>query len=305
MHATSPGVDTDTTLTTEEVKTRLIDPFSDMGGSIFHFTGGDPFLRKDLPELIDHAIKRRLAVSVDTNGLVMTQPRKRDLFERVIPKLVRAGIPIDAPNAALQIAMRGHRLAYRAPLRFLEIAQEVRPRFQSFPEIKVNTLATGLTYQRIPEMVDILEPFIIGTKTPGLPGVISRWSIDKFLPMERGAANESQYALDEDIYRETIARARRELAARGIGDIITGDQVKRNTTLIVSPQGVAYVPNGIEKQFVPLSVRDTALSHIVGQTALVGHDEQYVSNTAETSGSGLYRHPEWEAFLLTRPILPE
>lgn len=295
VQAEQPGMDTDSTLTTEEVKARVIDPFADMYGSVLHFTGGDPFLRQDLPELIAHAQSRGLQVSVDTNCIVIVRPHNRQMFNVLTPRLYRVGIPIDTMDESLQISMRAHKLASWAPLQFLQMAQQLRPTVEHFPQVKVNTLATSLNYRHIPGMVNGLEPYIIS-------GLIGRWSIDKFRPMERGAVHAALYDIDEDTYRHTVRAVRSELVARGMRDIVTGDQPKVGTGFIISPQGIAYVPGDTEKHFVPMSVRGASLQSIIGRSVLVSRDEQYKATLGGMRGDNhLYRHPAWEAKLITLP----
>ncbi len=290
----TPDLDVHSTLTTEELKRNVIDPFREMGGVMVHFTGGDPFLRKDLPELVDYADDKGLLVSLDTNCLIVTQPQNAELYRRVIPKLYRVGIPLDAPDESLQIQMRGHRRSYQAPLRFLEIAQELAPTVPKFPEIKVNTLLTAKNYQRVPEMVDLLEPYIRS-------GLVGRWSLDKFLPMERGSANRSAYQLDDANYQQTVSAVRGKLTEKGLPDIITGDQDKTNITLLVSPQGFVYVPSGNEKHFVPNSLRNTPLREVINSSILASRERQYRGTLGGTRGKHTYRHPEWEAKIVSFP----
>ena len=54
-------------MTTEEVK-RIIDDLDKLGVFVLNFTGGEPTLRKDLPELITYASKKGMMVTLATNG---------------------------------------------------------------------------------------------------------------------------------------------------------------------------------------------------------------------------------------------
>ena len=58
---------------------RMIDEFAKMGTTRLSITGGEPLLRKDLGEIIDHAHKRRMLVSVHTNGSIV--PKRGHLVE--------------------------------------------------------------------------------------------------------------------------------------------------------------------------------------------------------------------------------
>ncbi len=283
----SPDVDIATTLTTDEVKTLLIDPLVAMGGEEFQFTGGDPFLRQDLPELVEYAVEQGLRVLVDTNGMIVTQPRNAALYRRVVPQLYRAGVSLDADNEAMQIEMRGHPLSFKAPLRFLEMARDLKPTVPQFPMIKVNTLVSGVNYQAVPGMVDVLEPYI-------REGIVTRWSLGQFLPMERGAMNVATYQIDDQMQEETEERIRRKLEDKGLPNIVRGYDDKVGFNFIVSPQGIAYVPSRDEKRFVPRSLRNTSLRDVVASSDLQTGKQQ-------NAGRYRYRHPQWEVELMSKP----
>ena len=58
-------------MSTHQVK-NLIDQIADLGVNSLSFTGGEPTLRKDLPELIYHAgIKHDFMIGIATNGFLM------------------------------------------------------------------------------------------------------------------------------------------------------------------------------------------------------------------------------------------
>lgn len=58
-------------MSTEEGK-RLIDQLADFGAPVILFSGGEPLVRKDLVELIQHATARRLRAVISTNGTLIT-----------------------------------------------------------------------------------------------------------------------------------------------------------------------------------------------------------------------------------------
>jgi MoaA/NifB/PqqE/SkfB family radical SAM enzyme len=65
---------------TEDAK-KIVDKVTDFGTTFFGITGGQPFLRKDLFEVIDYATERGLNTSIITDG--------RLLDEEVFKKIVR------------------------------------------------------------------------------------------------------------------------------------------------------------------------------------------------------------------------
>ncbi len=68
-HAT--GAATPDELTTAEGK-RLIDDLAAYGAPVLLFSGGEPLVRKDLPELADYAVQKGMRAVISTNGTLIT-----------------------------------------------------------------------------------------------------------------------------------------------------------------------------------------------------------------------------------------
>jgi len=68
-------------LPTEIVK-KSLDSISGWGwGPVVLFTGGEPFLRKDIFELIEHSVRRNLKTEVVSNGSLVTQELARKIMQ--------------------------------------------------------------------------------------------------------------------------------------------------------------------------------------------------------------------------------
>ncbi|MDX1431231.1 MAG: radical SAM protein [Gammaproteobacteria bacterium] len=77
-------------MSTVEVR-RLIDELVEAGTLNFTFTGGDPMVRKDFPELYTHAVRSGLLVTVFCDG-VLVSDRIIELFGRYPPRKVEVSI---------------------------------------------------------------------------------------------------------------------------------------------------------------------------------------------------------------------
>lgn len=90
----------------------LIDEAIPLGLRSVKFTGGEPFLRSDLVELVNGAAARGLRTSIESNGTGMTDEAAR--------ALARAGtqvsISLDGSEAELHDRLRGCRGAFRTAL---------------------------------------------------------------------------------------------------------------------------------------------------------------------------------------------
>lgn len=63
-------------LSTEEGKA-LIDDLAGFRVPVILFSGGEPVLREDLPELIDYAVKKGIRAVISTNGTLITKEKAR------------------------------------------------------------------------------------------------------------------------------------------------------------------------------------------------------------------------------------
>jgi Fe-coproporphyrin III synthase len=78
-------------LTTEEGK-KLLDDLAAFGAPVILFSGGEPLLREDLPELIDYAVKKGMRAVISTNGTLITEEKAR-IFSKF--SLSYIGVSID------------------------------------------------------------------------------------------------------------------------------------------------------------------------------------------------------------------
>lgn len=74
-------------LTTEQVKTGLIDGLAALGKPVLVCSGGEPLLRPDLWDIASHALSRGLPIALATNGTLIDEPMAERIaragFERV------------------------------------------------------------------------------------------------------------------------------------------------------------------------------------------------------------------------------
>ncbi len=117
---------------TEEAK-RLIDDFRKAGDPIIIFTGGEPMLRKDWPELVRYATSLGLRCVMSPNGTLITPESARTMKESGVQ---RVSISIDGPDSASHDAFRGVPGAFEASMRGIEYLKQAGLEFQ------INTTVT-------------------------------------------------------------------------------------------------------------------------------------------------------------------
>jgi radical SAM protein with 4Fe4S-binding SPASM domain len=93
---------------------KIVDQVADFGASFFGITGGQPFLRKDLFEVLDYATEKRLSTSIITDGRMLDG----DVFKKIVKNQTKLSVSIDGGQETND-AIRG-RGAYAAAVSAIE-----------------------------------------------------------------------------------------------------------------------------------------------------------------------------------------
>jgi len=133
-------------LTTEEGK-RLIDDLASFGSPVMLFSGGEPVLRADLPELIDYAVKKGMRAVISTNGTLITEEKAR-IFAKF--SLSYIGVSLDGIGD-VNDSFRGVKGAYDKAIAGIRNAKKAG--------IKVGLRFTihKHNYKEIPKIFDLIE----------------------------------------------------------------------------------------------------------------------------------------------------
>jgi len=102
-------------LTTEQGK-QLIDDLADFGVPVILFSGGEPLIRKDLPELAHYAVEKGLRAVISTNGTLIP-PETAKILKDI--GLSYVGISLDGMEA-INDRFRGVKGAFKAALEGIE-----------------------------------------------------------------------------------------------------------------------------------------------------------------------------------------
>lgn len=81
-----------------------INKIADMGFKQIHMLGGEPLNRQDLPVLIEHAINQGIAVTINSNGVRLTEEMANKLINLGISQIA---ISLDGPNEKINDKIRG------------------------------------------------------------------------------------------------------------------------------------------------------------------------------------------------------
>jgi Fe-coproporphyrin III synthase len=133
-------------LSTDEGK-RLIDDMADFGVPVILFSGGEPLLRADLPELINYAVKKGLRAVISTNGTLITEKKARIFSEFSLSYI---GVSLDGIGD-VNDAFRGMKGAYEKALSGIRLVKKAG--------IKVGLRFTinNRNHKEIPKIFDLVE----------------------------------------------------------------------------------------------------------------------------------------------------
>jgi MoaA/NifB/PqqE/SkfB family radical SAM enzyme len=98
---------------TEDAK-KIVDQAADFGATFFGITGGQPFLRKDLFEVLDYATEKGLCTSIITDGRLLDEAA----VEKIVKNQTKISVSIDGAEKT-DDAIRG-RGAYKAAVSAIE-----------------------------------------------------------------------------------------------------------------------------------------------------------------------------------------
>jgi 12,18-didecarboxysiroheme deacetylase len=133
-------------LSTDEGKA-LLEDLAQFGVPVILFSGGEPFVRKDLPELARYAVELGMRAVISTNGTLIT-PEKARILKEI--GLSYVGISLDGMEA-VNDRFRGVKGAFRAALKGIRNCQEAGIKVGL--RFTINKLNAG----EIPGIFDLIE----------------------------------------------------------------------------------------------------------------------------------------------------
>jgi MoaA/NifB/PqqE/SkfB family radical SAM enzyme len=92
----------------------MVDKVADFGATFFGITGGQPFLRKDLFEVLDYATEKGLSTSIITDGRLLDE----EAVKKIVKNQTKISVSIDGAEKTND-AIRG-KGAYKAVVSAIE-----------------------------------------------------------------------------------------------------------------------------------------------------------------------------------------
>ena len=133
-------------LDTEQGKA-LIDDLVSFGAPVLLFSGGEPLMREDLPELLRHAVDRGMRAVISTNGTMITKEKAR-IFGKI--GLSYVGVSLDGMRE-IHDRFRGVDGAFDKAM------QGMRNCIDEGIKVGVRFTMTGKNQGEIPAIFDLIE----------------------------------------------------------------------------------------------------------------------------------------------------
>jgi radical SAM protein with 4Fe4S-binding SPASM domain len=133
---------------------KIVDEVSDFGASFFGITGGQPFLRKDLFDVLSYARKLGLSTSIITDGRLMDDKA----FENIVKNQVKISVSIDGAQKTND-AIRG-KGAYEAAVSAIEkLSREKLLNVLVYTFANVSESVTNVNEQDIRHVLDLAKKY--------------------------------------------------------------------------------------------------------------------------------------------------
>ena len=118
-YAHAKGMDYDNEMSTQQGK-ELIDDLAQFGAPVILFSGGEPLVRKDLPELAGYAVEKGMRAVISTNGTLISSKTARILKDI---GLSYVGISLDGMQQ-INDRFRGVKGAFQSALEGIKNCQD-------------------------------------------------------------------------------------------------------------------------------------------------------------------------------------
>lgn len=201
---------------------KLIKEAAQLNVEWFVFGGGDPLMRKDLPELLIYAKQLGLKTEIQTNAILLSD-QKFSLIRNYIDKI---GLSLDGEDRETHDKIRGQAGHFDIVLKALKRIQEA-----SIPTT-IRSIVCKANMGKLSKLGHYLAAYPCVTK----------WSLREFAPLGRGELHKRDYYITRKDFMtevENIALINRDVANRLHINSVSKDEMCHCYCLI-APDGSIY-----------------------------------------------------------------
>jgi len=202
-------------LTLEENK-KILDNLTKRDITSIGWSGGEPFLYKDIKELLKLSKEKGFINHVNTNASLLNENNLQENIENIDRLIISLDFIKEEENEKYEIGQS----YYKHISSLLKIIKNVKPNI----EIQINTVLFKGTINRLEELYNELKKYDI-----------DYWKIIRFFPV-RGKALEENLAITDDEFIE-IANTYKEKNDQNFKIIIHGNKEMSERHIIILSSG--------------------------------------------------------------------
>ncbi len=128
----------------------IISELGELGTKKIHFSGGEPMLRPQLPDLVAHAAGLGIRVTLTTNGTLIDKEKAKRLIEA---GLRGVNVSIDSPIRKMHEKIRGVEGAFKATARSVALFRKYAHKGKL--TIRINTVVSRTNYTTLETLPDL------------------------------------------------------------------------------------------------------------------------------------------------------
>lgn len=142
-----------------EIETRdilsVINQAVELGAQSITFTGGEVFMRRDMLNIVEHAVAKGCRVAFETNGTLLTQARVRELAS--IDRHMFFAVSLDGIRPETHEAFRGVQGCYELTMR------GIRNLYEAGFSLQIISVLNKLNIGEIPSLIQLAQEDLSAT----------------------------------------------------------------------------------------------------------------------------------------------
>ena len=215
-YASTPG--RDEPALDADVIAGLLDDAARAGNKVVHFSGGEPVIRRDMPDLIAHAASLGFKMRMHSNGMLLTEPKLAELRAAGLRQVL---VSLDGPRDQHDWHRRREGL-------WPKTIQGIRNAVALGFDVRVNSVATTRNVGDIASLMPLVSelgaatfsvfymiPVGRGAEHPELMVAPERWRA--FIAEMRDAADEHRPRMDVTVEKVFAWQADADADGDGLG----------------------------------------------------------------------------------------
>lgn len=206
-------------LQTKDAK-KLIDILAENGVKLLNYAGGEPFLRKDLPELLGYGKSFGLKTVISTNGILLD----KEIIKQVMPNLNWISLPIDGYDEKTHDSVRGMDGHFKHVTGLLGLLQDEKV------NIKINTMLCRKNVKYVGKIEELLQEY-----------EIKKWKLFQFSARGKARKIADEYSISEAEFLQSKNQLRDNCS---FDAVYSSNALRDNAYFLIAANGNVTIPSG-------------------------------------------------------------